>query len=44
MIGRKDENRFIILIELRNETLGPIHDVVHNFDVFHVFLTGREAT
>ena len=43
MIRRKDENRFLVPIEPRNETFGPFHDVIYNFYVFHVFLVHRES-
>ena len=42
MIGRKDEDGFIVPIKLRDEAFSSIHDVVDHFDVFHIFLTGGE--
>ena len=44
MISRKDENCFLVSIEFRDETVGSFHDVIYDFDIFHVFLIRRETT
>jgi len=44
MISRKDESCFLVPVEFRKDMFGSFHDVVYDFDVFHVFLTHRETT
>ena len=43
MIGRKEENGFVIPVELGNQALGVFHDVIDDLDVFHVFLIHQGA-
>ena len=42
MISRKDEDSFIVRVEIRDEAFGSAHEVVDDFYIFHVFLTRRE--
>ena len=43
MISRKDETRFLVPVEPRNETFGSFHDIIYDFYIFHVFLVHRES-